>query len=175
MVTLTIISALIFVILVFSSSILTLHVDSYPEIIGMILFALIMSALVALSVNYFVKYDESTQTLGLTAWSIQKAKEMFKGRKINNLEGEIIKVNWKIKTGDEETINFSENDMNKMQADNGDLVYICDARKRLGGLKSAHAIYGEPHNEDGIVYITEDHQQQGQFIKGKILTAEKEM
>jgi SSS family solute:Na+ symporter len=175
MISLSIIAGVIFGILVSSSSLLTLHTDSYLEITGMILLALIMSALVALSVNYFVKYDETAQTTGLTAWSILKAKELFKGGKINDREGEVIKVNWKIKPGDEETINFCKSDMEKMQAEAKDLVYICDARKRLGGLKSVHAIYGEPHNEDGIVYITEEYQKQGQFVEGRELTAEKEM
>jgi SSS family solute:Na+ symporter len=175
MIALSIIAGVIFGVLVSSSSLLTLHTDSYLEITGMILLALIMSALVALSVNYFVKYDETAQTTGLTAWSILKAKELFKGGKVNDREGEILKVNWKIKPGDEETINFSKSDMEKMQAEASDLVYICDARKRLGGLKSVHAIYGKPHDEDGIVYITEEYQKQGQFVEARDLTAEKEM
>jgi SSS family solute:Na+ symporter len=171
----SIVAAIIFVVLVFSSSLLTLHTESYLEITAMILLAMFMAALVALSVNYFVEYDETAQTTGLTAWSISKAREMFKGRKVNDREGETIKINWKITPGDEETINFSKNDMQKMQAEAGDLVYICDARKRLGGLKSVHAVYGEAHDEDGIVYITEEYQKQGQFVEGRILTAEKEM
>ena len=175
MIALSIFAGVIFGVIVSSSFLLTLHTDSYFEIIGMILLSFVLSALVALSVNYFVKYDETAQTTGLTAWSILKAKEMFKGGKVNDREGEIIKVNWMIKPGDEETINFSKNDMQKMQADDGDLVYICDARKRLGGLKSVHAVYGEPHDEDGVVYIAEEYQKQGQFVEGRILTAEKEM
>jgi len=175
MLALSIFAGVIFGVIVSSSFLLTLHTDSYFEIIGMILLSFVLSALVALSVNYFVKYDETAQTTGLTAWSILKAKEMFKGGKVNDREGELIKVNWMIKPGDEETINFSKNDMQKMQADDGDLVYICDARKRLGGLKSVHAVYGEPHDEDGVVYIAEEYQKQGQFVEGRILTAEKEM
>ncbi|MFH1528502.1 MAG: sodium:solute symporter family protein, partial [Bacteroidota bacterium] len=66
-------------------------------------------------------------------------------------------------------------DMKKMEAHPGDLVYISDNRKWLGGLKSVHTIYGEPHDEEGIVYITESHLQSGIFTPGKILEAEKEM
>jgi SSS family solute:Na+ symporter len=65
--------------------------------------------------------------------------------------------------------------MEKMAADVGDLVYISDKRKWLGGLKSLHSRYGEPHDEDGIVYITKNHLQHGLFVEGKILEAEKEM
>jgi len=168
-------AAIIFVLLVFSSSLLELHTESYPEIIVMLLFAFVLSYLVALTVTYFVHYDAEAQTTGLTAWSIAKAKEIFKGRKVNEREGEVIKVNWKIKPGEEETINFSKNDMEKMLAEIGDLVYICDARKRFGGLKSVHAIYGETHDEDGIVYISDEHRKQAQFVEDRMLIAEKEM
>jgi SSS family solute:Na+ symporter len=65
--------------------------------------------------------------------------------------------------------------MEKMQADEGDLVYITDKRKWLGGLKSVHTRFGAPHNEDGIAYITKEHNEHAYFIKGKMLEAEKEL
>jgi SSS family solute:Na+ symporter len=136
---------------------------------------IVMVASVAIVTTYLVKYDEEKQTEGLTVWSLAKAKEMFKGGKINDAEGETIKVNWKLKEGDEYTANFSKNDMEKMKANVGDLVYICDARKYLGGLKSIHTVFGEPHEEDGVVYINNEELLNGVFIEGKILTAEKEM
>ncbi len=134
-----------------------------------------MTILAVLSAGYYIKYDETASLDGLTAWSIKRAKELFKGRKLNELEGEKVKVNWKSKEGDDDTINFAKEDMQKMKAEPGDLVYITDARKYLGGLKSVHSVYGEPHNESGTVYITEEHQKRGLFVKDKILIAEKEM
>ena len=171
----TALAGILFVGLIFSSSIMEIHPDSYPEIIIMLLFAAILVILVALAVTFYVKYDEETQTKGLTAWSIKAAKEYFKGGKLNEREGEKVKIKWKIKEGNDDIVNFSKNDLNKMQADPGDLVYITDARKWLGGLKSIHSIYGEPHSEDGIVYITNEHRMQGQFVKNKTVIAEKEM
>jgi SSS family solute:Na+ symporter len=149
------------------------NIGSLP--VQFILIALIV-IFTALSVHFFIKYDDQANTDGLTVWSVQKAKEYFKGSKVNEEEGEVIKVHWKLKEGDdEETVNFSVNDMKKMKANVGDLVYISDARKYLGGLKSVHVKFGEPHNEDGIVYITNEEKLNGQFIEGRILTAEKEM
>jgi len=168
-------AGIIFVGLIFSSSIVTLHPESYPEIIIMLLLAVVLVILVALSTTYYVKYNEETQTKGLTAWSIKSAKEFFKGSKLNEREGDKIRIKWKLREGDEDVVYFSKNDMNKMQAEVGDLVYITDARKWMGGLKSVHSVYGEPHNEDGIVYITDENFAQGQFVKGKALIAEKEM
>ena len=171
----TVIAGIIFVGLIFSSSIIEIHPDSYIEIIIMLLLAAVLVVLVALAVTYYVKYDEEKQTNGLTAWSIKAAKEFFKGGKINDREGEKVKIKWKVKEGEDDIVHFSKNDMEKMQADPGDLVYITDARKWLGGLKSIHSVYGEPHDEDGTVYITDEHRMQGQFVRNKTVIAEKEM
>ena len=72
-------------------------------------------------------------------------------------------------------MNVSKEDMKRMEAEVGDLVYVSDARKYLGGLKSFHSKFGEPHDEPGIIYIIEEHRLTAQFKEGKILTAEKEM
>jgi SSS family solute:Na+ symporter len=175
MVSLVVIAATIFIFETFASSFITLHTDSVPEITIMLILAILMAALVSLCTTYFVKYDEAVRTEGLTAWTIAKAKEMFKGSKLNDEEGEDVKVHFKIKSGEEDIINFSNSDMVKMKANVGDLVYLSDARKWLGGLKSIHSVFGEPHNEDGIVYVNEEHINQGQFVKQKLLLAEKEM
>ena len=135
----------------------------------------IIIVIVALSSNYYLKYDDSTHLEGLTIWTIHKAKEMFKGRALNEKEGEIIKVHWKMKEGEEDEVNFSESDMKRMGAEAGDLVYLCDARKWLGGLKSIHSVFGPPHTEEGIVYINNEHFLNSVFIEKKLLSAEKEM
>lgn len=136
---------------------------------------LVMIISVPLIVNYYVKYDEANSVMGLTAWSISVAKEWFKGSKVNEEEGEIVTVNFKIRDDESDTMNFSSEDMKLMKANVGDLVYLCDKRKYLGGLKSVHSVFGEPHNEKGVVYINDEHLKQGVFINGKPLTAEKEM
>ena len=102
-------------------------------------------------------------------------KKCLKGGKINEREGELAVVNWKLREDENDLVHFSKNDMIKMAAEPGDLVYISDKRKWLGGLKSFHSIYGDPHEEDGIVYITSHHLKHALFDEGKILEAEKEM
>jgi SSS family solute:Na+ symporter len=159
------VSVAIFISIVFNLFPLTILL---PLAVVLIIFA-------SISISYVVKYDPTNNTEGLTAWSIAKAKELFKGRPINDREGKKIKVNWKLKDGDDNTINFSENDMRTMAAESGDLVYISDARGYLGGLKSVHAEYGAPHNENGIVYINKEQKLTGLFVEGRPLSAEKEM
>ena len=160
-----VISILLFTMVIF-------NVASLPVLFSA---TILLIFLVILITDYFIEYNEEQKTDGLTIWSLNKTKEYFKGGKINDAEGKKVKVQWKEKPDDEDTINFSTSDMAKMRAVQGDLVYLTDSRMWLGGLKSIHSVFGEPHNEDGIVYVTIEHIEQGQFVKGKFLSAEKEM
>jgi SSS family solute:Na+ symporter len=161
----TFISGALFMMVIF-------NVASLPVLLVL---TAIMLVFVVISSNYYSKYSEATHTEGLTVWGIAKAKETFKGSKVNERDGDRIKVNWKLQDDADDLMHFSKNDMAKMAADPGDLVYLCDVRKIFGGLKSCHSTYGDPHDEDGIVYITKEHIDQGQFVKGKPVTAEMEM
>jgi SSS family solute:Na+ symporter len=158
-----------------AGAIFTMIVFNVASMPVLLILTFVMIFLVIISSNYYMKYDESTHTEGLTVWSLAKAKEMFKGSKVNEREGKRITVKWELKDGKDDTMEFSKRDMNRMSAETGDLVYVSDARRYLGGLKSAHSTYGEPHNEDGIIYITKEQLEQGQFVKERILIAEKEM
>jgi len=115
------------------------------------------------------------KTEGLTVWSLDKTREFFKGSAPNDRPGQSIKVQWTLKEGDKDTVGFSINDMEVMAADVGDLVYLADERKWLGGLKSIHSVYGDPHTEDGTVYITQVHVEMGMFDPERKLRAEKEL
>lgn len=130
---------------------------------------------VPLSVTYFVHYDEEKNTSGLTASTINIARNFFKGGSPNDEEGEKVFVHLKKIDGDNTIVRFSKEDMAAMKANPGDLVYLSDKRKWLGGLKSIHSVIGEPHDESGVVFVTEDQIIHGLFVDGRILTAEKEM
>jgi SSS family solute:Na+ symporter len=117
--------------------------------------------------------EKSTE--GLTVWSLDKAREIFKGSAPNDDVGEKVIVSWEVEDTDLDILRFSDNDMNRMKANVGDLVYVQDARQWLGGLKSAHSTFGETHNQDGVVYLNNTHLDHGQFVEGLTLKAEKEM
>ena len=163
MILITIFATLAFFLLVFGITRFELF---YPVFV--ILF-------VPLIVTYFGHYDEELGTNGFTVWSIAAAKAAFKGSTPNELVGEKVEVHFKLLDNDIDKVLFSKNDLLKMGAKVGDLVYLSDKRKWLGGLKSIHSEYGEPHDEEGIVYINEDHLDHGLFDEGRSLIAEKEM
>ncbi len=142
-----------------------------------ILVLIVISIIVLpLVVNYYVVgYDVETHTKGLVASSIQDARRFFKGGEPNDAEGEKVLVHYKVIENEEDEIRFSKDDMQTMAANPGDLVYLSDKRKWLGGLKSIHSVYGEPHTENGIAYINDEQRKVGIFAKDKILEAEKEL
>ena len=163
MLLITISATIAFFLLVFGITTFELF---YPVIVIMF---------VPLIVIYYGHYDEELATNGLTVWSIAAAKAAFKGSTPNELVGEKVEVHFKLLDNDIDKVLFSKNDLSRMMAEVGDLVYLSDKRKWLGGLKSIHSEYGEPHDEEGIVYINRDHLDHGLFDEGRSLIAEKEM
>ena len=139
------------------------------------IFPVFIIVLVPIIVTYYSDYDEESSTKGLTVYSINEAKLAFKGSKVNEKLGETVEVNFFVSDHEQDEVMFSKNDLLKLGAEVGDLVYLSDKRKWLGGLKSIHSKIGKPHNEDGKVYLNEDQIDHGLFDKGKMLIAEKEM
>ena len=139
------------------------------------LYNIFVCASVGVIVSFLTAPPSKEKVNGLTVYDVANLKANFKGGKINENEGEIVIVDWEISDSDENVIKFSKNDMERMKAEVGDLVYLCDNRKWLGGLKSIHSIYGNPHDADGVVIITNEQQQSGLFDKGRKLFGEKEM
>jgi len=139
------------------------------------LYNIFVCAGVGILVTFFTKSKSEKELSGLTIFDVHNLKSIFKGSPVNEEKGESINLNWKIKGNDSDLVFFSKNDMKKMKAHPGDLVFIEDSRWWLGGLKSVHSVYGNPHNEDGLVYINSNHLNHAQFVEGLKLKAEKEM
>ena len=158
-------TVLFFLLVFFNISVISLQVTAA---IGVVI-------LVPLVVTYFVRYDEEKNTRGLTASSLDVARKIFKGGEPNDEAGEKVFVLLKKVEGDNAMVHFSKDDMSAMKANPGDLVYLSDKRKWLGGLKSIHSVFGQPHNEAGVVFVTEEQIVHGLFVKGRMLEAEKEM
>ncbi len=139
------------------------------------LYNIVVCASVGVIVSLFTKPEPNQKLSGLTIFDVNKLKAIFKGSPVNEEKGEDLCVNWVLDNTEMDVIRFSRKNMALMKANPGDLVYIQDSRWWLGGLKSAHSIFGEPHDEDGIAYINPTHLDHGQFVKGLALKAEKEM
>jgi len=139
------------------------------------LYNIFVCASVGVIVSLLTKPPAKDKVDGLTVYDVSKLKASFKGGEVNDAKGETVIVDWEISDIEDDSIRFSKNDMLKMKAEVGDLVYLCDNRKWLGGLKSIHSVYGEPHDTDGVVMITNNQQQSGLFDQNRKLFGEKEM
>ena len=139
------------------------------------LYNIFVCASVGVIVSFLTKPPSKDKVDGLTIYDVSKLKASFKGGKVNDAKGKTAIVDWEISDIGDDSIRFSKNDMLKMKAEVGDLVYLCDNRKWLGGLKSIHSVYGEPHDTDGVVMITKNQQQSGLFDQNRKLFGEKEM
>ncbi len=139
------------------------------------LYNIIVCALVGISVSFMSKPKPSEEIKGLSIFDLAHAREYFKGSKPNDREGKKVDVQFKVVEESDDLIRFSKSDMELMAADPGDLVYLMDRRKWLGGLKSIHSVYGAPHEDEGVVYISDEVRKSGMFVENRILEAEKEM
>ncbi len=148
------------------------NVAGLPTQMIMILGLILILPLV---VTHYVEYDEEKATDGLITATITNARRAFKGGEPNDEVGEKVPVEWKLREGEEDVIYLASEDLKRMKANPGDLVYLCDKRSWLGGLKSIHSRIGEPHEEPGVVYITQNHVLSGMFVKSRLLLAEKEL
>jgi SSS family solute:Na+ symporter len=140
------------------------------------LYNIFVCASVGIIVSLLTKPPKEEDIKGLTVFDVDNLKAKFKGSKVNEAKGKKVIVKWNVDNQIKNNcIRFSKHDMRKMNANPGDLVYLCDNRSWLGGLKSIHAVYGEPHEIDGVVMITDYQQQSGLFNNSNKLFAEKEM
>ncbi len=139
------------------------------------LYNIVVCASVGIIVSLLTKPESDKKLKGLTIFDAALLKGIYKGSKPNEQIGEKIIVDWKVNEQEKNGIQFSNNDMKRMKANAGDLIYIQDARWWLGGLKSAHSVLISPHDEDGVVYINPKELDHGQFLDGMQLKAEKEM
>jgi len=64
-------------------------------------------------------------------------------------------------------------DMARLKAREGDLLYVADARRWLGGLRSAHGRAGKPHEEGNVVLMSEEAFKAGSFLPNRRVRVEK--
>jgi len=142
------------------------------------LYNLAVCAALGIIVTIFTKPEKEEDILGLCVWNIESAKQMFKGGMPNETMGKKVVVDWKINDDKEDDIEkaivyVSQEDMEIMKANEGDIIYLEDQRRWLGGLKSCHAKFGKPHTEKGIVYLPQALFDYAGFKKDKKLRLEK--
>jgi len=135
-------------------------------------FGLLVVLILAIVVSLFTKPKPEEQIVGLTLWTIQKQKEIFKGGKVNEIRGKPVQSTLQIDNADE-LLHLSRKAMEQLKAAPGDLMYIADGRAYLGGLRSLHIHLGQPHDRGDAVLLSEAQVTEGNLLMNRPVRVEK--
>lgn len=108
------------------------------------LFGLLASGVIGIVVSLLTKPLAAEQTNGLVINYLHAAKVFFKGGEPNeNSTGNKLKT--ELRVTNEKNASISRKMMEKLAVNEGDLIYICDNRWWLGGLRSTQVHLGPAH------------------------------
>jgi SSS family solute:Na+ symporter len=158
-------------------------------------FGVVASGVVGVVISLFTTPKPQDQIAGLWVGSINLGRKFFKGGEPSFTVGRKITAMLRISadgtTGLEgqETrvpgapdhqppasypvVRLGTADMTRMKACAGDLLYVADARRWLGGLRSLHCRAGEPHNQGNVVLISNEAFNVGSFKPKRPVRVEK--
>lgn len=137
------------------------------------LYGLAASGLIAVVVTYITRPKPLAEIEGLVVGTLNKAKERFKGAPVNEVEGEKITGRLGVKEGIG-AISVNSLMLSKLKAGVGDLIYLEDGRKWLGGLRSVHSKITDVHpDSDTNIYVTPALVAEGELIEGRMHRMEK--
>lgn len=158
-------------------------------------FGLAASGAIGVLISLFTKPKPEAEIAGLWVGTISLGRAFFKGgapsfeigRKIKaalriSEEGTTGPMGGEVRLPDAPAdqpaavyplVRLSVEDMTRMKANEGDLLYIADARRWLGGLRSLHCRAGEPHHEGNVVLVSEEAFKAGNFRPNRPVRVEK--
>ncbi len=117
-------------------------------------FGLVCSGLLAVILTYFTKVKSDQQLNGLVVDSLHEAKKFFKGAEPN--DDEYAKpIELQLNAGQADMAHMHADDMQRLLVNEGDLVYVADARWYTGGLRSTQIKLGPAHEKPGIITLPE--------------------
>jgi len=102
------------------------------------LYGLATSGVIAVVVSLLTKTKSGSAIEGLVVGTLDKAKEKYKGAPANEVEGQKVVVTLRADKEIQE-LGISTRVATLLSAKKGDIVYVSDARRWLGGLRSVHA------------------------------------
>jgi len=118
------------------------------------LYGLAASLVIAVGVSLFSRARSLSGIQGLVVGTLATAKRMYKGGTANEREGKIVKTGL---ASDERVaeLSVSREIAGKLEAEEGDIIYVSDARVWLGGLRSVHARLTAIHDRaSNLTYLS---------------------
>jgi len=128
------------------------------------LFGLLSAGIIGIVVTIFTRPKPLEDIEGLVIGTLDAARKKFKGAPVNESSSRPITGVMKSTDG-YRIVRLGRKAMKNMKTQVGDIIYVADARRWLGGLRSIHAILSEPHGGDpDTILISQDLIEEGSLI-----------
>ena len=128
------------------------------------LYGLVVSGVIGVLVTLVTKPRPDQEIEGLVIGTISWARERFKGGPVNEEEGKPI-VGFLVEAAGERSLSLHREEMERLKARIGDLLYVADSRRWLGGLRSVHAKLTAAHEgPSDEIRITPDLIAEGELL-----------
>ena len=140
------------------------------------LFGMLVSTFTGVVVCLFTKKGDEEKILAYTLSGLDRAAEIFKGGKPNFKRGKKsgfleVKFNESLKEGE---ISLTESVAETLKAGIKDIIYTCDQRWFLAGLRSVHLRLGAFHkNEENVVFMSEKTFKNSYLLENKKVFVKK--
>jgi SSS family solute:Na+ symporter len=138
------------------------------------LYGLAASGTVGLAVGLFTRPRRLDAITGLVTGTQLEAMRRFKGGEVNRRPGRKCRLAVIVdpSLGDSDVAAVPSSAMATMAADPGDMLYACDSRWWLGGLRSVHLRAGRTA-DDGRIRIGPESAAVAHFTEGQVVVVEK--
>ena len=120
------------------------------------LFGLVTSGVIGVVVTLVTQPKKSDDEIkGLTLSSLKGAEQDFKGSvPVNKEAGKVIKLRVQVSPPKEgHALSLHPEDLQAMNANVGDMIYVADGRWYLGGYEPAHATVGDAYGRKGVLSL----------------------
>ncbi|NQT52932.1 sodium/solute symporter [bacterium] len=138
------------------------------------LYGLAVCGVLGVVVGLLTKPRPLEEIAGLVTGTQLEAMRLFKGGEVNRRPGKKARVTIQIdpELGDSDVVSVPQAALDTMAAEPGDMLYLCDTRWWLGGLRSVHARAGEPQATESLIMGTEA-AATAHFTDGETVLVEK--
>ena len=121
------------------------------------LFGTLVTVALGVGITLFTKPRPKSDLPGLCIATLSEGMRLFKGGEPNRSEPKTSSpLQFRTDAIDTDRVRLPVELMDELSIQEGDLIYVSDARRWLGGLRSVHLKADTPHQETGVVILHDE-------------------
>ena len=138
------------------------------------LFGTLVTVVLGVGITLFTKPRPKADLSGLCIATLSEGMRLFKGGEPNRSEPKTSSpLQFRTDAVDADRARLPVELMDELSIQEGDLIYVSDARRWLGGLRSVHLKADVPHQEAGVVILNDEAVDRANFSLELPVTVEK--